>query len=190
MKIKILLLLFFIANLSSGQNRTHLCANSKSDHFTKLKKNSEINYPGDESIDVGFYKLNLTLDFDQRKLNGIVTIKAKSLQTNLTNVFFDLQNYYTITSVKSNGQSLSSNFQDNKINITLEKPYGIGEEFTVDIAYNGTPGSSGLGSFEFYTVDGNPVIWTLSEPYGSSDWWPSKDTPADKADSSEVWITK
>ena len=29
----------------------------------------------------------------------------------------------------------------------------------------------------------------MSEPYGSRAWWPSKDTPADKADSSEVWIT-
>jgi aminopeptidase N len=29
----------------------------------------------------------------------------------------------------------------------------------------------------------------LSEPYGAKDWWPTKDTPADKADSSDVWIT-
>ena len=35
----------------------------------------------------------------------------------------------------------------------------------------------------------NLVIWTLSEPYGASDWFPCKDTPADKADSSDVWIT-
>lgn len=75
----------------------------------------------------------------------------------------------------------------------MDRGYNIGEEFEVDITYNGTPGSSGFGSFEFneHGPEGNkePAIWTLSEPYGSSDWWPSKDTPADKADSSDVWIT-
>ena len=35
----------------------------------------------------------------------------------------------------------------------------------------------------------NPAIWTLSEPYGAKDWWPVKDTPADKADSADFWIT-
>lgn len=29
----------------------------------------------------------------------------------------------------------------------------------------------------------------MSEPYGASDWFPCKDTPADKADSSDVWVT-
>ena len=27
------------------------------------------------------------------------------------------------------------------------------------------------------------MIWTLSEPYGARDWWPSKDLNTDKADS-------
>ncbi|MCB9209484.1 MAG: T9SS type A sorting domain-containing protein [Ignavibacteriales bacterium] len=180
---------FLLTNLILAQDSKHVCAESKIQHFTKLQKIAKVNYPGDDRIDVSFYKLNLTLDYNQQHLDGIVTIKAKSLQSNLTNVFFDLQNYYNISSVKLNGSPLNFNFQNNKIDITLNKNYNINEEFTVDIAYNGTPGSSGLGSFEFYSVAGNPVIWTLSEPYGSSDWWPSKDTPADKADSSEVWIT-
>ena len=28
---------------------------------------------------------------------------------------------------------------------------------------------------------GTPVVWTLSEPVGSRDWWPCKDVPDDKA---------
>ena len=35
----------------------------------------------------------------------------------------------------------------------------------------------------------DPVIWSLSEPYGAPDWFPCQDTPADKADSSSVRIT-
>jgi len=57
------------------------------------------------------------------------------------------------------------------------------------VYYHGTPGSSGFGSFEFSSQGGNPAIWTLSEPYGAKDWWPVKDTPSDKADSADFWIT-
>ena len=33
-----------------------------------------------------------------------------------------------------------------------------------------------------------PIIWTLSEPYGSRDWWPCKNGLDDKADSIDVII--
>jgi len=60
---------------------------------------------------------------------------------------------------------------------------------TVETFYRGVPGSSGFGSFAFSTHGGVPWIWSLSEPYGSKDWWPCKDHPLDKADSVDVIIT-
>jgi aminopeptidase N len=189
MKRLFLVIFIIIVSQNYAQTKEHLCASSKIRHFTKLQKATEINYPGDSRFDVTFYKLDLTLSFNKRMISGVVTIKSKSLDDNLATAFFDLEDYFNISSVKSNGNSLAFTFQNDKINITLDKGYNIGEEFSVDIAYNGTPGNSGLGSFEFSIEDGNQAIWTLSEPYGSSDWWPSKNTPADKADSSEVWIT-
>nr|MDQ6889590.1 T9SS type A sorting domain-containing protein [Bacteroidota bacterium] len=36
---------------------------------------------------------------------------------------------------------------------------------------------------------GVPGMWTLSEPYGSRDWWPCKNGLDDKADSIDVFIT-
>jgi aminopeptidase N len=184
-----LFIFLIIVSKNFAQTKDHLCASSKIMHFAKLQKAAEINYPGDSRIDVTFYMLDLTLSFNKRTISGVVTIKAKSLEENLTTAFFDLEDYFNISSIKSNGNSLAFTFLNDKINITLDKAYNIGEEFSVDIAYTGTPGNSGLGSFEFSIEEGNPAIWTLSEPYGSSDWWPSKNTPADKADSSEVWIT-
>jgi Peptidase family M1 domain/Peptidase M1 N-terminal domain/Secretion system C-terminal sorting domain len=187
--IFLLILLILSTNLYSQNTTQHLCANSKINSFTNLQKAAKINYPGDDRIDIIFYKLDLNISYEQTNLSGTVTIKAKSLLDNLSAVFFDLQDYYSIDSITLSGNPLSFNFQNDIIEITLDKSYAVGEEFSIDITYNGTPGSSGLGSFEFISVAGNQVIWTLSEPYGSSDWWPSKDTPADKADSSEVWIT-
>ena len=62
----------------------------------------------------------------------------------------------------------------------------MGELFILKVYYQGVPTG---GGFYFGTHQGTPVIGTLSEPYSGPNWWPQKDTPADKADSSDVWIT-
>ena len=64
-----------------------------------------------------------------------------------------------------------------------------GKSFSVKVFYQGVTRPNGFGSFEFGTHGGTPIISTLSEPYGTPDWFPCKDSPADKADSSDVWIT-
>jgi len=46
-----------------------------------------------------------------------------------------------------------------------------------------------MGSFVASTHNTDPIIWTLSEPYGAKDWWPCKESLADKIDSIDVYIT-
>jgi len=153
---------------------------------------TKVNYPGDGNIDVTYYKLNLIVNYSARNLIGAVTVEAKSTQEGLKTFFLDLQNVLTVSSVTLNGQSLTFSQPQGsaKLNITLDKSYNTGEAFIVIISYQGTPGSSGFGSFTFGTTGQSlPSIYTLSEPYGASDWWPCKDTPADKADSADIWIT-
>ena len=188
--MKKLLIVFLTALITSlfGQSNYHDCAISKMRYYSRLEKVAKVNYPGDQNIDVTYYKLDLNISYDNETIAGTVTIKAKSLSNGLTNVFFDLQDHFNLDGVTSNGNPLNANLQNDKVNITLDKTYNSGEEFTVEISYNGTPGSSGFGSFAFSDHNGQPAIWTLSEPYGCSDWWPSKDTPADKVDSSDVWV--
>lgn len=191
--MKKMFLLFIISAITiQSQNFEHICSQAKINRLNKLGKINSVQYPGDQNIDVTYYKLDLAISYDNRTIEGTVTINAKSTIDGLTNVFFDLQDYFNVSSVKNNGNELVNSFTNDRIEITLDSAYNAGEEFSIDITYNGTPGSSGFGSFEFSEHGDNdaksPAIWTLSEPYGSSDWWPSKDTPADKADSSDVWI--
>ncbi|MFH1298152.1 MAG: M1 family aminopeptidase, partial [Bacteroidota bacterium] len=49
--------------------------------------------------------------------------------------------------------------------------------------------ASGFGSFITGEHNGIPVLWTLSEPFGASDWWPCKNDLTDKADSVDILIT-
>ena len=158
-------------------------------HFLKTFENDNILYPGDSSFDVIYYKLDLNISYLPKSLSGAVTVSAKSLEDNLTSIFLDLTDILTVDSITSNNQSLSFNHSENKLVITFSKSYSYNEPFTLTVYYHGVPITTGLGSFVFDSHKGEPSIWTLSEPYGARDWWPCKDTPADKADSSDVLIT-
>jgi len=188
MKIFFLIFLFLYCTTNYTQNSSQICSVSKISHYNKLQKIIEINYPGDQNIDVTYYKLDLEITYSSQQISGTVTVDALSLVDNLANFYIDLQNHFNVSSVLLNGYPLSFTFQNDQINVTLDQPYNISEKFSVEINYSGTPGSSGFGSFEFNSHNDDPIIWTLSEPYGASDWWPCKDSPADKADSSDVWI--
>ena len=62
----------------------------------------------------------------------------------------------------------------------------------IQFIYSGRPPTTGFGSFVFSEHRNTPVIWTLSQPYGASDWFPTHQRPNDKIDvvSMEVEVPK
>ncbi len=183
-------ILFLISQFAFAQNNFKYIVNMEKKQFEYQMQMSEINYPSDYNINVTYYKLNLNLTYNPDYLRGIVTVNAKSNVPSLDSFYLDLTDTLKVDSVTSGGKLLSFKHADEKLSITLDKPYNIDDEFSVKIYYQGVPVPNGFGSFEFGSHDGGkPAIWSLSEPYGASDWWPCKNTPADKADSSDVWIT-
>ena len=58
--------------------------------------------------------------------------------------------------------------------LTIELPQELDDSFLrVRIHYKGIPESTGFGSFETaFSPYGRKYLYTLSEPYGSADWWP------------------
>jgi aminopeptidase N len=159
-------------------------------NYGKISASSKIEYPGDPSVDIKYYGLNLKITYNPDYLTGSVILKAVPSETSLNTFFLDLQNTMTVDSILLGNEKLQFTHENNKINITLNKTYSSQEEFEITIYYEGQPNTTGFGSFVFDTHGNNePLIWTLSEPYGASDWFPCKDTPGDKADSSHVWVT-
>jgi aminopeptidase N len=157
----------------------------------RVSQLSSAQSPGQEGFDVTYYKLDLKLLVNPSNLRGSVTMVAKSLVNNLASITLDLMNSMTVDSVYSGGIRVFSVIQQpSLVSINLDRGYSIGQLLTVVVYYHGVPGSSGFGSFAFSTTStGSPWVWSLSEPYGSKDWWPCKDHPGDKADSLDVWIT-
>lgn len=181
-----ILLVFTIVNVFAQERAGKVGGKSLSPKILQIK------YPADSTYDVTYYKLDIFLDhvfFTTNRIVGSVLMKAKANAENLTNIYIDLKSNMNLDSITSSLGAVNYNRVGDKTYITFPSTLNLGEEFDVTVFYNGVPGSSGLGSFEYSTHNGNPIIWSLSEPYGSPDWWPCKDTPADKPDSVDIWIT-
>lgn len=187
---KLILLIFLLAVAISAQDIPRERCKFPERMTARAQKMLKAQYPGDASYDVTYYKLDVTVTHTPSFIGGAVTINAKALSSPTSEIFFDLQDNLTVDSVLINDIFVPFTHSNNKITIS-GLAFSQDEAFSAVIYYHGTPGSSGLGSYavEYHNNGTSPIVWTLSEPYGASDWFPCKDTPADKADSSDVWIT-
>jgi len=173
------------------------CQHTRLRTFGRLPgPNARVQYPGDPGIDVTYYKLDLTIRANPNGLRGIVTVGFRSTADNLSQFFLDLHDTLRVDSVRTMGSRparLTFTRQNNRLIITLNEPLARNAATQVLVYYQGVPPNStnSNASFVFGTHGPRrePVIWSLSEPYGARDWFPCKDTPCDKADSSDVWLT-
>ncbi|MBL0302863.1 MAG: T9SS type A sorting domain-containing protein [Cytophagaceae bacterium] len=147
-------------------------------------------YPGDTLIDVTYVKLDLTIRQQDRYILGAAKTIFKAKGT-IKEVSLDLTGQLKVYAVISKGRKLAYSQGSNKVKITLPTVLNTGGEETIDVFYEGTPPTTAFGSFSFGThgTAKAPAVWSLSEPYGAPDWWPCKDDPADKIDSTQVSIT-
>ena len=190
MFFRLLLSMLILAGfLYAQENQRDKIIKSEQERHLRQMELSKIQYPGDSTIDVSYYGLDLIVTASPQYLIGKVIVNATVSASSISTTFLDLRAALTVDSVLINGTATKYTHASHKINIDLDRTYSQGESFSVKVFYQGVPGSSGFGSFEFGSHGGTPIIWTLSEPYGTPDWFPCKDTPADKADSSDVWIT-
>ncbi|MEO8169096.1 MAG: hypothetical protein ABI623_12665, partial [bacterium] len=143
----------------------------------------------DPQIDVHYYKLALDISVSPPHLRGTVTVKAQSLSDSLTRITLELADPMIVDSILIFGARTTFTRNGSNLIISLNRTYHYGEEVGMDIHYHGIPSATGFGSFAFSDHAGTPWIWSLSEPYGASDWWPCKDHPSDKADSVDIWVT-
>jgi len=187
MKPFLLLTFVCLTGMMFAQDARNELIQSERKAFERKMNFSKVTFPSDPNYDVQYYKLDVSVTHTPKFIGGVVLLNAKSSLDSLTSIKIDMQNTLTVDSIIS-GTKLSYQHISDIITVQLEKVYKLNELFSLKIYYHGTPGSSGFGSYETSYHNGVQTIYTLSEPYGASDWWPCKDTPADKADSADIWI--
>ncbi len=142
------------------------------------------------NFDVKYYRCEWEVDPAIRYITGKVTVYYQVLSSSTPSITFDLMSGLTVDDVKQRNSSLSFLYNSNTLQVNFPVSVNAGVFDSVSISYRGVPPNTGFGAFVNSTHGaGVPVIWTLSEPYGSRDWWPCKNGLDDKADSIDIYIT-
>jgi len=143
-----------------------------------------------QKIDITYYNIDLEIDLVLEEIYGSVVVNGSVGLDQPDSIELDFSNDMSVDSIKFNDQAWDFLHQDNILSIPPPYSDAIdGYDFSFEIFYHGHPTSTGFGSFNFDEYAEIDHVWTLSEPYGSRDWWPCKDDPSDKADSVDIIIT-
>ena len=141
------------------------------------------------NYDLKYHRLEFTIDPSVAFISGDVTTYFEA-KADLSEITFDLSDNMVVSQVMQRGSSLAfTQNSDDELVVTLPLLQNVGVLDSLTISYSGNPESSGFGSFEQTTHNGDPIIWTLSEPYGAKGWWPCKQDLNDKIDSIDVYLT-
>ncbi len=139
------------------------------------------------NYDVAHQTLQLTVNPAVHFISGTVTTDYIAL-SDMQTITFDLNSQLTVSSVVQNGNLLP--FVQNSANeliITLASVQPQGTEASIAVSYSGQPPFG--DAFRTGLHNGISVMWTLSQPYGTKDWWPCKQDLNDKIESVDIYLT-
>jgi aminopeptidase N len=139
---------------------------------------------------VTWYNCCWVIDPTIDAISGYVTVYFIPKQAGFDTLVLDMNQALTVSGIiYHNNQYYSAwDHPQNQLLVSFSNPLPQNVTDSVTVFYHGVPPQNGYGSFVQGTHSGAPVIWTLSEPYGASDWWPCKNTLTDKADSIDIYI--
>lgn len=138
--------------------------------------------PNQLSYDVLHYDLDVAIEPYSRFIEGRVQLEAVSLLEGLSSIDLDADAALEIASVTDTlGSPLQWNRSFHILTINLAQGLSEGDTFCIEIRYSGYPSSSTYPGLFFGQAGGQPVIYSLSEPWSARAWWPCKDYPDDKA---------
>ena len=140
------------------------------------------------NYDLKYHRFYWIIDPAQRYISGSVTSYFKATKDQMTGIQFQLNKGLSADSAHYANKTVYINRTDDLISVPLSPSIALGKLDSVTVYYHGVPTGTGFGSFENFVHNGAPSMWTLSEPYGAADWWPSKNDLTDKIDSTDVYV--
>ena len=142
-----------------------------------------------DNYNVIYQNLHFTIDPQVYYIGGEVAFYYQALR-NIDSLILNLSDSLRVDSIKQNNKKLLYVHRNNLLRINIDN-INTSSIDSVFIYYRGEPSSSNNAFFIGVqdSIDYIPVLATLSEPYGSSDWWPCKNNLSDKIDSIDIVIT-
>lgn len=141
-----------------------------------------------DNYNLTYQRCEWSISPDTLFIAGVITSNF-ILNSNSDNIYFDASDSLFIDSVYFENDPATFEHVNHELKINFPLVLDSGTTHFVKVYYHGIPSSTGFGSFAITPHETANTIWTLSEPYGSSDWWPCKQTLDDKMDSVDVFVT-
>lgn len=153
--------------------------------------------PEQAAFDVQHYDLALNVDPTAQTIKGVLTVRAqiKGLQNKMV---LDLDTPFKVESVhlEKDGKLEPMKFErtDKQIKISYLRDMKLYEIVNVRVAYSGKPKVAPtppwVGGFVWSkTADGQPWFATAVQNDGADLWFPVKDHPSDKAETTNLHFT-
>ena len=143
-----------------------------------------ISSPSGASFRVHHYRCEWNINPSVRYISGRVRCDFRITADTASLFWFDFSSQLSVDSVKFRGAAVSSGFSGNQLFwVKTNQTLSNGQHDSISIYYRGVPPNSGFGSFNKQSHAGQPIIWTMSCPYASSDWWPCVNNHRIKVDS-------
>lgn len=157
--------------------------------FLNLQEKS-INSEFTNTYDLKYHRFYWIIDPSVNFIEGYVTSYFEAGSEDMDEIYFDLSSGFTIDSVIFQGVDQTQSWDNDLLHITLSNTVSAGTLDSISVYYRGTPAGGGFGSFiqSTHGSANDPIIWTLSEPYGAKDWWPCKQDLVDKIDSIDIFV--
>ncbi|MBC8393520.1 MAG: M1 family metallopeptidase, partial [Deltaproteobacteria bacterium] len=169
--------------------RQHEVRQQEIDFYRSLYEAPSLQTREMENYDVRYYRIDIDIDFDDEYIEASNLIRFDVLENNTSNLQVHLANILDVDEIMMNSQILFYTHLDGIIEIDLGGTYNIGDLLELEIFYSGYPDVRLEDGIKFESHNGIPVVFSMVSPRGARKWWPCKDTPADKPDSLDIWIT-
>ena len=151
--------------------------------------------PEQACFDVLHYRLEVTVDPEERSIAGRLTMRAQLLAAHHA-LELDLDDRLRVDDVQVNGRTAAEfHHRGGVIWISLRnRELAVGAEFEVRVDYHGVPRVAPRppwdGGFVWArTADGSHWIATANQMQGADLWWPCKDQPSDEPESMDILVT-
>lgn len=182
----VLLVISVFLHAQTGNPGSVLIAEGEKSSWTDrlLKKATGIK----DNYDLRYHRFFWVVDPSVNAISGSVTSYFVAKNQNISRAEFELASNMVADSAINASSHAVFHHDGNTLTIVLNREVAAGKLDSVTVYYHGSPGSSGFGSFATDKHNEVPVLWTLSEPFGASEWWPSKNDLTDKIDSIDVYV--
>ena len=143
-------------------------------------------------VDIRRARIQLNINPNQLNFNGSTSLQFLAPENNFSTLGLDLHSSLRIEKIIYHQTELSTNtytHANNLLLINLPNALNANKRDSVQIFYGGTPVQYSNQAVTQENHNQNGIWFTLSEPYGGSEWWPCQHLLQDKIDTLTVIVS-